>query len=305
MKDVKINSEKSEKDKVIKEEVEPEKGHFFINLLIIIILLGSCLYLYVTYLGVKGLYVKEYRVESEILTPNFSGIKIAHFSDLLFKSTVTIEDIKVLVDKMNEYKPDVIVFTGDLVKGNTKLIEKDYQALIDCLTTMKASLGKYAIKGDNDYTNDYIDDILTKSNFKILNNSYEEIYNKDSSLMYLVGIPSTQKENLKLDEAFKFYKEDNRVYTIVLIHEGNVIEELDKTNHELDLILGGHSLNGSIYIPYYGSLFVDKNSSKYYSPYYSKGITDIYISSGIGTEKYPYRLLNKPSFNIYRLKSLN
>ena len=71
----------------------------------------------------------------------------------------------------------------------------------------------------------------------------------------------------------------------------------------MDLVLGGHSLNGSVVIPYYGPLFVDKNSGKYYQEEYTKGITKIYISSGLGTNKYNYRFNNKPSFNLYRLKA--
>ena len=45
-----------------------------------------------------------------------------------------------------------------------------------------------------------------------------------------------------------------------------------------------------------GDFLVDKE-------YYEKGITNIYISGGLGTNEYKYRLFNKPSFNLYRLKA--
>ena len=48
---------------------------------------------------------------------------------------------------------------------------------------------------------------------------------------------------------------------------------------------------------------IDESMYKYTSEHYNKGITDIYISSGLGTDKYPYRLFNRPSFNLYRLKA--
>ena len=107
-----------------------------------------------------------------------------------------------------------------------------------------------------------------------------------------------------MNDAFKFYDENNRKYVIVLIHDGNTIRYIDESNYEVDLILGGHSLNGSIVLPFYGGLFKDKYSYKYVNNYYSKGITNIYISSGLGTNDYKYRFNNKPSFNLYRLKSL-
>ena len=89
----------------------------------------------------------------------------------------------------------------------------------------------------------------------------------------------------------------------MLAHDGKTIKLLDDTTYEVDLILGGHSLNGSVVVPYYGGVFLDDLADKYYQEHYSKGITDIYISSGIGTNKYPYRIFNKPSINLYRLKA--
>ena len=117
-------------------------------------------------------------------------------------------------------------------------------------------------------------------------------------------IEDNLKEEIKLEDAFNFYKEDEkRKFIIVLVHDGKTIRFLDESTYEVDLVLGGHSLNGSIVIPYYGGIFIDDGAYKYYQEHYSKGITDIYISSGVGTNKYPYRIFNKPSFNLYRLKA--
>ena len=282
---------------------EGKKSHKFLNFLLFIIILALGIFFYSKYIGVKGLIVKEYRVESSILTKNFSGLKIVHFSDLLYKSTVDKDDINDLVRKINKLRPDIIVFTGDLINKNIKILNDDKEFLINSLTKMHASIGKYAVNGDYDYSMDNYESVMLKSGFKILNNSYDEILYKTSDPLYIVGLPSSIKENIKLDEAFEFYKDEDRRYVICLVHDWNTIKYLDDSNYEVDLILGGHSLNGSVVIPYYGPLFIDKNSGKYYQEEYSKGITKIYISSGIGTNKYNYRFNNKPSFNLYRLKA--
>lgn len=279
-----------------------KKSHTILNIFIFIIVLGVSLVLYARYIGVKGLIVKEYRVESEILTSNFSGIKIVHFSDLLYKSTVNESDLKKLVEKVNILSPDIIVFTGDLVT-NVSTNEKDKEILIKYLSEMKAKIGKYSIYGDYDYTYDEYKYVMEESNFIILNNSYDTVYNKTNDPIYIVGLPSNIKEKVNLEEAFKFYNEEDRRYIICLVHEGKVIDSINNSEYEVDLILGGHSLNGAVNVPYYGGLFIDKSSGNYYDEYYTKGITNIYISSGIGTNKYNYRFNNKPSFNLYRLKS--
>ena len=58
-----------------------------------------------------------------------------------------------------------------------------------------------------------------------------------------------------------------------------------------------------IYILVTYTIYSVLNNYKYSEPYYSKGITNIYISSGLGTKVHDYRMFNKPSFNFYRLKA--
>ncbi len=283
--------------------MKEKESHFFLNTIIFIVIIITMIFLYAKYIGIKGIEIKEYKVESNILSENFSGVKIVHFSDLLYKSTINDEDVLELVDKINLLKPDIVVFTGDLINKNIKLNEKEREFLINSLSNINVTIGKYAIYGDYDFEYEY-DDIMSKSDFIILDNEYEEIFYKTNESIYLVGLPSSIKENIYMNDAFKFYDENNRKYVIVLIHDGNTIKYIDESNYEVDLILGGHSLNGSIVLPFYGGLFKDKYSYKYVDNYYSKGITNIYISSGLGTNDYKYRFNNKPSFNLYRLKSL-
>lgn len=284
-------------------EVKSKKSNFFINLILLIAVIIIGLFFYSKYVGVKGLIVKEYRIESNILTENLSGIKIVHFSDLFYKSTIDENDLKKLVEKINLLKPDIVVFTGDLVSKDIKLDEKDKQILIDNLSSIYSKIGKYCIYGENDFDYDSYEDVMNNSKFNILNNSYDEIFYKNNNSMYIVGIPTSIKETTKLDESFEFYNDEQRKYTIVLVHDGNTIKALDESNYEVDLILGGHSLNGSVVLPFYGGVFKEKSIYKYYDEYYEKGITKIFISSGIGTNRYYYRFNNKPSINLYRLKA--
>ena len=287
-----------------KKEKEKKKGGKLLSIFLFLVVIVVTIFLYAKYTGIKGLIVKEYRVKSEILTNNFSGLKIIHFSDLLYKSTVDKEDVKNLIKRINELKPDIVVFTGDLINKNAKINNEDIEFLEDELESISAKVGKYAIYGDEDYSIESYKTIMEKSKFKILNNSYDEIFYKNNESMFIIGLPSSLKEEIKLEDAFNFYKEDEkRKFIIVLVHDGKTIRFLDESTYEVDLVLGGHSLNGSIVVPYYGGIFIDDGAYKYYQEHYSKGITDIYISSGVGTNKYPYRIFNKPSFNLYRLKA--
>ncbi len=302
-KEVEEEKKETKKEEIEEEVVEEKKSHKVLNFFIFLFILIVILVLYAKYMGTKGLIVKEYRVESNILTSNYSGIKIVHFSDLLYKSTVDKEDVHNLVQRINKLKPDIVVFTGNLTAYNIKINENDIEYLKSELSQIKANIGLYAVYGENDYKLDNYEEIMTTSGFTILNNTYEELFYKTNESIYIVGFPSSIKENIDLEKSFKFYDDLNRKYTIVLLSEGASIKYLDESTYEVDLILGGYSLNGSIVLPFYGGVFKDKNSYKYSDPYYKKGITDIYISSGLGTRNHGFRFLNKPSINLYRLKS--
>lgn len=290
----------------MKEEEKKNNIFAIIIFLIILILLG--IFLYARYVGTKGLIVKEYKIGSENLPASFNGLKIAHFSDFHLGKTTDIEDIEKLVNKINILKPDLIFFTGDLISLNKNITSKEENKIIELLSKLEATVGKYSIKGDIDYDTKSFDNIMLSSNFIVLENSFELIYSNGLTPIFLGGISSPMKKNIDLESTFSYFSSEEELYKatykIILTHEGDIIKDILKYDQNIDLILGGNSLNGSIVIPYYGQLFLPKGSNHFYAPYYEENQTKIFISSGVGTYKYKLRLFNKPSFNFYRFKSL-
>ena len=237
LKGTKENKEdKIDTDEEEEIEVVEKKTHKVLNFFIFIFIVLVLIVLYAKYIGTKGLIVKEYRVESDILTTNYSGIKIVHFSDLLYKSTIDKEDVKVLVNKINILKPDIVVFTGNLTAYNVKINDNDIEYLKSELSKIKASIGLYAVYGENDYKLDNYEEIMTSCGFKVLNNNYDELFYKTNESIFIVGFPSSIKENVDLSSSFKFYDDLNRKYTIVLLSEGSSIKYLDESTYEVDLI---------------------------------------------------------------------
>ena len=99
---------------------------------------------------VKGAH--DYRIRRKtIYLPNlpkaFDGIKIAQISDVhagsFFNKTAVEGGVQLLMDQ----KPDLIVFTGDLVNNETKEVD-DY---INTFARLKAPLGTFSVTGNHDY----------------------------------------------------------------------------------------------------------------------------------------------------------
>lgn len=291
-KEIKINEQLKENKKTKSKKII--KILFFIIFILIIILLYS------RFIGTKGLKVKEYKIVNENFTDNFYGLKIVHITDLHYGNTTNKSDLKKIVDKVNLIKPDIIVFTGDLL--DKELNNEELEEFKSILNNMKSNIKKYAVNGNHD---ENFSEILKETGFTDLNNNYDSLYNSNNSVILFSGINTNDDINDAIKNINNFLSDEqntnNIIYKIMLMHEPDKILDFDYNNY--DLILAGHSHNGQITIPFIGSLYKPNGSKKYYKDYYELEGTKLYISGGIGTSTLKFRLFNKPSINLYRLTS--
>ena len=101
-----------------------------------------------------------------------------------------------------------------------------------------------------------------------------------------------------MSKAYEGISDDS--YKIMLTHAPDVIDKLDTMP---DLILAGHSHNGQVRIPFMPPLFKVNGARIYNDEKYVLDNSLLYISGGVGTSRYPLRLFNKPSINLYRFYS--
>ena len=267
----------------------------FILVLLIII---ACLVLYGSYINTSGIKTNEYFIESNKIPESFDGFKIAHITDILFDEKTNTNQLDNLVKEVNELKPDIIVYTGDLINKDYKISKKDIEKLTNMLKEMKCSLYKYAIIGNNDQKRlkDY-KNILANSNFKLLDDSYEYLFYKDINPIKIMGLTNTKNINDLLENE-EFITPS---YNIVLTHYSDNFKDLKE--YDIDLVLAGNSLGGQIRIPFIGGVIKKVGSKIYIDNYYEENNKKLYISNGLGTEKYHVRTFNSPSINLYRLNS--
>ena len=86
--------------------------------LLFLILILSLLFLSSKYYYNTGLIINEYNIKSQELPEGFNGFKVIHFSDLLIDSKTNFDKIEYLVNSINDNNPDIIVFTGDVIKSS-------------------------------------------------------------------------------------------------------------------------------------------------------------------------------------------
>lgn len=292
-KEVEEEQNKEKRKKIIKTSIK---------VIIIVLFLSTIFYGYTTYISTIKANVREYRIINKKIPNSFNGTKIIQISDLHFGSTYSNKELNKIIELTNERNPDIIVFTGDLIAKSYNLTNKQQEKLIKQLKKLNASLGKYAIIGDEDLDN--ITTLYNQSDFTILKNEKEFIYKDSTTPILLIGLSSTQKDQ-NIEQAYNYFKEETHnanIYTISLIHEPDVVDEITNI-YPTDLFLAGHSHNGTIRIPIINYPIIKENGAiNYNQEHYRVKDSELYISSGLGSEK-GIRLFCRPSINFFRLSN--
>ena len=273
------------------------------KILLTLIIILSIL-IYSRFIGTIGLKTNEIPINTKSISNSYNGLKIVAFSDIHYKKVITNKRVKELINEINKLKPDIVIFTGDLLDKDYIPQKEDIDFLIKELSGIKSTYEKIAIIGDSDYKyKDNIKNIYNQSNFTFLDNSSTIIYNNNNDKIFIGGLSSHNHKKANIDKVMKDNKDNN--YNILLIHEPDYIDEILSKYQNIDLILSSHSINGSINIPIIKKLFLPSGAKKYYKPYYKNNNTNIYISNGIGVNNINFRLFNHPSINFFRIKRSN
>jgi uncharacterized protein len=276
---------------------EKKKKHYFAKFAIFVLFIISAIILYGRFEGIKGLEVREYSVINSKIPTSFNGLKIVQFSDFHYNKLADKDILVNVIKKINELKPDIVVFTGDLIDYNYKLKDDEKNDIIKILSKLNPLIATYAVKGNEDQNDSYIS-ILSGAKIKLLNNTNELVYYKGNNPIMFVGLDSYLEGNIDITNAFN-YDQNSNYYTILLAHEPDVFTKIK--DKKIDLMLAGHSHNGQVRLPFIGAIYKPVGAKTYYDPLYKINDTYLYISGGIGTSIYPIRICDKPSINFYRL----
>lgn len=277
-----------------------EKKFSPFKLVLITFFISLGVILYSRYIGPNGLITNETNIINSDIPLSFYGYKIVHISDLHYNNTTLKEDLNVIQNNVEKINPHIIVITGDILDNDISYKTSDKNDLVDFLNSLKADY-KYIITGDHDIKN-LFNEIVEATDFKLLDNTYDVIYNGDYDPIIIGGLSSKQdkidinKKISSIETAIDNYKS---TYNILLVHEPSIIDNIDNTKY--NLVLAGHTHNGQFNIPYIKDILIDKSDRKYNKRYIKNNNTDIYISSGVGTTKIRGRIFNHPSIEVYRL----
>lgn len=240
------------------------------------------------YIANLGIVVREYSLRYNNLPSSFDGFKIVQFGDIYYNPYSN--DINYYVEKINELKPDLVLFSGGLKHKDYNLDDASNEYLIKTLKKIDSTVGKYYVIGNNDDDNSI--KILNDSGFVSVIDKTEKIYFQDSNPIILRGISSIPNIN---------YENDSNIFKINLVYEPDLTDSILEYNNP-ELIFASKSINGQFRLPYLKGLIKKSGYMKYNEKEYTISNTKLLITGGLGTNNYPVRLFNHPSINFVRLQ---
>lgn len=252
------------------------------------------------------------------LPDGFNGFKILQISDIHSGSFISYEEVQIGVELIKEQKPDLIVFTGDLVNN----LYSEMEPWINLFKEIQAPMGVYSILGNHDY-GDYVKwpniekkkenlnklcQIHEKLGWNLLRNQNATI-KKNGNSLDIVGVenwgnppfPKYGDLNLALEGL------DLKTPKILLSHDPTHFDG-EVVHHEsnIPLTLSGHTHGMQFGIEIPGWIKWSPVKFKYPrwagSYFDEKSQRNLYVNRGFGYLAFPGRVGIWPEITMHELR---
>jgi predicted MPP superfamily phosphohydrolase len=259
--------------------------------------------------------VNRVKLHFDNLPVSFKGLKMVHISDIHSGSFTDKQAVQRGVEKILKEKPDIIVFTGDLVNHRASEMA-DY---MDVFSQLKAPLGVYSVLGNHDY-GDYIvweSEEAKKQNLETLKAVHQQlgwrllmnehvVIEKDGEHIALLGI-----ENWSARGNFGKYGKMELAYPgtekypfkILLSHDPSHWDaEVRRKYPDINLMLSGHThgMQFGVEVPGFRWSPV-QYMYKQWAGLYEAGNQKLYVNRGYGFIGYPGRVGILPEISVLEL----
>lgn len=248
--------------------------------------------------------------------PNaFKGMKLIHISDVHSGSFQNKNAVSNGIQRIMQEKPDVILFTGDLVNDRASEMD-DYK---DVFAQLKAPMGVYSTLGNHDY-GDYVawptatektanleslKKVHADMGWRLLMNEHVKL-EKDGEQIAILGIENWGAKGRfpkygKMDQAYPGTEEI--AFKILLSHDPSHWDAQVRTEYpDIDLMLSGHThgMQFGLENPYFKWSPVQW-MYKQWAGLYEEGKQKLYVNRGFGFIGYPGRVGILPEITVLEL----
>jgi len=249
------------------------------------------------------------------LPASFKGLRIAHISDIHSGSLTDKKAVLKGVEKIMREKPDLILFTGDLVNNTAD----EMDVFMDVFNRLSAPLGVYSTLGNHDYGDyaqwntpeeklanlDKLKQIHAKLGWRLLMNEHV-VLEKGAEKIALLGV-----ENWSAKARFPKYGNMEKAYAGSDVHPFKILMSHDPSHWDaevrtkypsVDLMLSGHThgMQFGVELPGFKWSPVQYVYEQW-AGLYEKDAQKLYVNRGYGFIGYPGRVGILPEITLLEL----
>jgi predicted MPP superfamily phosphohydrolase len=248
------------------------------------------------------------------LNKNLEGLVIVQLSDIHLAGFHRHKgELVKVMEKVNSYKPDILINSGDFVNYGWR--EFDMSDTI--LSIAKGRLGNYAVIGNHDigtYHPDFneadrdsnlvrMNERIKASGYKVLTDENTTINIGDAKVALIGTITKGRHPDMIHGDLIKAMKgTDSADFRILISHDPNHWEKAVRGKTNIELTFAGHTHGMQLGVL---TKRFKWSPSQYFYPrwngLYSAGNQFLYVNRGLGVLELPFRIWMPPEITVITL----
>ena len=249
------------------------------------------------------LQTEKIKLKSDDLPSEANNLRIVYLSDIHYGFWFSDWDLSRLVSRINNLRPDLILFGGDYATDNQSAIQ--FFHALQKQDTLHSRFGIYGVlgetdRGDSDFTCTQLQEAMTNAGVIPLVNKVATVHILTRQI-YIAGVDDVLTGHPDFKSVAKSVSSSD--YVIFLSHNPSVIPDAqlakDKSGNLgwFDLGLFGHTHGGQML--FFSSLLgLDEDvPDRYRSGWLKENRVDLLVSRGVGTSVWPGRLFCFPQIH--------
>jgi len=233
--------------------------------------------------------INHYEVSIAKQAGPLKQLHVVMVSDIHLGTIVNNDYLTKMVNAVNELKPDLVLFPGDVFDENIETTNK--LQTVNNFRRLNAPYGVFAVLGNHEYIGGNAEEAikyLGEAGVKVLRDSSQEV----AESFYLIGRDDRSSERvkgIKRQSLNSLMQGDNRSLPIIVMdHQPLQLDEA--VQQGADLQLSGHTHAGQLF----PIEFITRRIFEDDWGYLRKGNFQLIVSSGYGTWGPPIRVGNNP-----------
>lgn len=263
-------------------------------------IVGLALFLWAFWIEPDSLHVETHPLRLQRWPAEQNGLRVAVLADI-HAGAPWIDDAKLsrICELTNAAHPDLILHVGDMLMGQN-IFGEDVtpEHVASRLSCLHAPLGSYAVLGNNDYAHGEkrMRTALQAQGIKVIDNQIVRIA-EGKHQFWLAGFKDAAYGRGRVQPIIDQIHDDAPI--IALTHEPVLFP---KMSPRINLIIAGHTHGGQVWLPLIGRpALIYLKMDDYEAGHYLKQ-TDLFVSTGIGTNNLAVRFGVPPEISLLILK---